>query len=75
MKHQKKKKKSIINHYKKKLDDSYHLVTDNAGIEADITDHDKEEEEDNLAAIADEKDSLDIADPLVNQKVPILTIL
>ena len=47
----------------------FHLVTDNADVEADITDHDKEEEEYNLAAIADEKDSLDIADPLVNQKV------
>ena len=44
-------------------------MTDNVDIEADITDHDKEEEEDNLVTIADEKDGLDIADPLVNQKV------
>ena len=44
-------------------------MTDNADIEAGITDHAKEEDEDNLAAIADEKDGLDIADPLVNQKV------
>ena len=62
-------KKSNINHNKKKLGDVFHLVTDNADIEAGITDHDKEEDEDNLGAIDDEKDSLDIADPLVNQKV------
>ena len=61
-------KKSIINHNKKILY-FFLLVTDNVDIEADITDHDKEEEEDNLVTIADEKDGLDIADPLVNQKV------